>query len=116
MGSRESDTGANGRQAKPAQDAMQGRNGREAEQQERSQEHSREQFQERRKLRRLQAMMELVVASIAQDPSMTVDEAAQLAAHAKRAALRMFPDKEGAFDLLCRPRIQRVMRERFRIQ
>ena len=108
MSSRESDTGANSVGEGTGSDAMQGRDAGENEQQNSS--------QERQKLRRLQAMMELVVASIAQDPSMTVDEAAQLAANAKRAALRMFPDKEGAFNLLCRPRIQRVMRERFRIQ
>jgi hypothetical protein len=28
----------------------------------------------------------------------------------------MFPDKELAYDLLYRPRLQRLMRERFRIQ
>ena len=108
MSSRESDTGANGVEEGTGPHAVQGQEARASEQQNSS--------QERQKLRRLQAMMELVVASIAQDPSMTVDEAAQLAANAKRAALRMFPDKEGAFNLLCRPRIQRVMRERFRIQ
>ena len=107
MSSRQSEANG-GRQARPAEDAMQGREARASE--------PPEPAHERQKLRRLQAMMELVVASIAQDPSMTVDEAALLAAHAKRAALRMFPDKEGAFNLLCRPRIQRVMRERFRIQ
>ena len=75
-------------------------------------EGDREQFN----LRRLQAMMQLLLASIAQDRSMTVDDAAQLVAHTRDAALRMFPGKEAAFNLLCRPRIQRAMRERFRIQ
>jgi hypothetical protein len=28
----------------------------------------------------------------------------------------MFPDKELAFDILYKPRIQRLMRERFRLQ
>jgi hypothetical protein len=28
----------------------------------------------------------------------------------------MFPDKELAFDLLYKPRLQRLMRERFRLQ
>ena len=35
---------------------------------------------------------------------------------AKRAALAMFPDKELAFDLIYKPRLQRLMRERFRLQ
>ena len=71
---------------------------------------------EQSNLRRLQVMMQLLLASIAQDRSMTVDDAAQLVAHTRDAALRMFPGKESAFNLLCRPRIQRAMRERFQIQ
>ena len=38
------------------------------------------------------------------------------AAGAKRAALAMFPDKELAYDLLYKPRLQRLIRERFRLQ
>ena len=72
--------------------------------------------QEQRNLKRLQVMMQLVLAAIAQDRSLTVEDAAQLAAHTRNAALRMFPGKETAFQLLCRPRIQRAMQERFRIQ
>ncbi len=72
--------------------------------------------QERRNLQRLQVMMQYLLACIAQDRFMTVDEAAQLAANTRNAALRMFPGRESAFNLLCRPRIQRAMRERFRVQ
>jgi hypothetical protein len=36
-------------------------------------------------------------------------------ADTRRAALAMFPGKELAFDLLYKPRLQRLMRERFRI-
>lgn len=72
--------------------------------------------QEQRNLRRLQLMMQVLLASIAQDRSLTVDDAAQLAAHTRSAALRMFPGKESAYNLLCRPRIQRAMRERYKIQ
>jgi len=70
---------------------------------------------ERRRLRRLQVMMSMVMSVIGQDPSLTLEEAAELAAGAKRAALAMFPDKELAYDLLYKPRLQRLMRERFRI-
>jgi hypothetical protein len=45
-----------------------------------------------------------------------VEEASELIASAKRAALVMFPDKELAFDILYKPRLQRLMKERFRIQ
>ena len=72
--------------------------------------------QEARKLRRLQVMMGMVMSVISQDPSLTVEEASELAAGAKRAALAMFPDKELAYDLLYKPRLQRLMNERFRLQ
>lgn len=75
-----------------------------------------EQEQEARNIRRLQVMMSMVISVISQDPSLTVEEASELAANAKRAALAMFPDKELAYDLLYKPRLQRLMNERYRLQ
>jgi hypothetical protein len=75
-----------------------------------------EQEEEGRKIRRLQMMMSMVMSVISQDPSLRLEEASELAAGAKRAALAMFPDKELAFDLLYKPRLQRLIRERFRLQ
>ena len=75
-----------------------------------------EQAEESRKIRRLQIMMGMVMSVIGQDPNLTLEEASELAAGAKRAALNLFPDKELAFDLLYKPRLQRLMRERFRLQ
>jgi hypothetical protein len=74
-----------------------------------------ERLQEQKLIRRLQFMMNLVLQTIAQDGSLTVDEAAQMIADARKAALAMFPGKELAYDLIWRPRFQRLMRERFRI-
>jgi hypothetical protein len=71
---------------------------------------------EARRIRRLQLMISMVSSVISQDPSLTIEEASELAAGAKRAALAMFPDKELAYDLLYKPRLQRLMRERFRLQ
>jgi hypothetical protein len=71
---------------------------------------------EARRIRRLQVMMGMVSSVISQDPSLTVEEASELAAGAKRAALAMFPDKELAYDLLYKPRLQRIMCERFHLQ
>jgi hypothetical protein len=71
--------------------------------------------QEARLLRRLQMMMNLVMQTIAQDGSLTIDEASQMIADARSAALTMFPGKELAYDLIWRPRFQRLMRERFHI-
>lgn len=70
---------------------------------------------EARLIRRLQIMMGMVMSVIAQDPSLTVEEASELVANARRAALNMFPDKELAFDILYKPRLQRLMTERFRL-
>jgi hypothetical protein len=75
-----------------------------------------EQEEERRKLRRLQIMMNMVMSVISQDEDLTVEEASEMVANTKRAALAMFPDKEFAYDILYKPRLQRLMAERFRLQ
>jgi hypothetical protein len=72
--------------------------------------------QEALKIRRLQIMVSMVVSVISQDPNLTIEEASELVAGTKRAALAMFPDKELAFDILYKPRLQRLMNERFRLQ
>jgi hypothetical protein len=72
--------------------------------------------EEQRKLRRLQMMMDMVMSVIGQDNSLTIDEASEMVADSRRAALAMFPDKELAYDLIYKPRLQRLMRERYRIQ
>jgi hypothetical protein len=66
-------------------------------------------------IRRLQMMMNMVMQVIAQDGSLTIDEASQMIADSRKAALAMFPGKELAYELIWRPRFQRLMRERFRI-
>ena len=71
--------------------------------------------EERRLIRRLQMMMNLVMQTIAQDNSLSIDEASQMIADARSATLAMFPGKELAYDLIWRPRFQRLMRERFRL-
>lgn len=72
--------------------------------------------EESRKIRRLQIMMSMVTQVIAQDSSLTVEEASEMVADTRKAALAMFPDKELAFDLIYWPRLQRLMRERYRMQ
>ena len=66
-------------------------------------------------IRRMQMMMNMVMQVIAQDGSLTIDEASQMIADSKKAALAMFPDKELAYEIIWKPRFQRLMRERFRI-
>jgi hypothetical protein len=72
--------------------------------------------EENRKIRRLQVMISMVMAAISQDPNLTVEEASELVAGAKRAALAMFPDKELTYDIIYKPRLQRLMQERYRLQ
>jgi len=71
--------------------------------------------EENRRIRRLQIMMNMVMSVISQE-DMSLEEASELVANAKRAALAMFPDKELAYDLIYKPRLQRLIRERFRLQ
>jgi hypothetical protein len=74
-----------------------------------------ERAQEQKLIRRMQLMMNLVMQTIAQDSSLTIDEASQMIADTRKAALAMFPGKELAYDIIWKPRFQRLMRERFRI-
>jgi hypothetical protein len=72
--------------------------------------------EEARKIRRLQMVVNMVTQVIAQDQSVTVEEASEMVADTRRIALGMFPDKELAFNLIFWPRLQRLMRERYRMQ
>jgi len=71
--------------------------------------------EEAKLIRRMQMMMSLVMQTVAQDGSLTIEEASQMIADARAAALVMFPGKELAYDLIWKPRFQRLMMERFRI-
>ena len=72
--------------------------------------------EENRRIRRLQIMMSMVMSVISQDSSLTFEQASELVVNTKRAALAMFPDKEFAYDIIYKPRLQRLIRERFRLQ
>jgi hypothetical protein len=70
--------------------------------------------EENKKLRRLQFLVGMVTSVISQG-NMPVEEASELVDSTRRAALAMFPGKEMAWDLLYRPRLQRLMVEKYRI-
>ena len=72
--------------------------------------------EEARKIRRLQMVVNMVSQVIAQDSTLSVEEASEMVADTRRLALGMFPDKELAFNLIFWPRLQRLMRERYRMQ
>jgi hypothetical protein len=72
--------------------------------------------EESRKIRRLQMVVNMVMQVIIQDSSLSVEEASEMVADTRRVALAMFPDKELALNLIYWPRLQRLMRERYRMQ
>jgi hypothetical protein len=68
---------------------------------------------ENRMLRRLRFLVDLTFATIAQDESLTLDEAWDHVRALKGAAVAMFPGKEATFDLIYLPRFSRLLKERF---
>ena len=73
-----------------------------------------EKEEERRRLRRLQMLVGMVASVLGQDPDLTPERSREMIANCRAAALAMFPGKELAFDLIYKPRLERVVRERFR--
>ena len=72
--------------------------------------------EENKKVRRLQFLVNLVISVISQSQNMPVEEASEMVAATRRAALAMFPDKEFTYDLIYKPRLQRLLAEKYNIQ
>jgi len=68
--------------------------------------------EENRRIRFLRFLVDLSIQSI-QENDLSLEEALGLVEEAKKAALNLFPGKELAFELIYRPRFQRVIGERF---
>jgi hypothetical protein len=68
--------------------------------------------EENRKLRYLRFLVDFSVLSIQQD-DLLPEEAQELVEDVKRAACSLFPGKEETFELIYRPRFDRVIQERF---
>ena len=58
----------------------------------------------------------MVLSVLRQDAGLTPQQAREMVTNCRNAALAMFPDKEFAYDILYKPRLQRLMTERFRLQ
>jgi hypothetical protein len=71
--------------------------------------------EESRRIRRLRILVHLTLDTIA-GGGLTPEEAAGMVAATRRAALQMFPGKERAFDLIYRPKFQRIMHAVYRLQ
>jgi hypothetical protein len=70
--------------------------------------------EEERKLRQLRLVVGLTMSAISQT-NVSFEEASQMVTATRRLALRLFPGKEHAFDLIYQPRLRRLLAERFRL-
>lgn len=73
---------------------------------------SRELKEENRKLRHLRLMIDLTMQLLYQKRDLTITEGMGYINNAKKYAVSLFPGKEDVFDLIYRPRLLRVIRER----
>ncbi len=64
-------------------------------------------------IRRLRFLVNLTFATLAQDDSLTLEQAWEHVLALKGAAVAMFPGKEATFDLLYLPRFSRLLAERY---
>jgi hypothetical protein len=71
--------------------------------------------EENRKIRYLRFLVDFSILSIQQD-NLLLQEALELVGEVKRAACSLFPGKEETFELIYRPRFNRVIEERFGFQ
>ena len=68
--------------------------------------------EENRRIRYLRFLVDFSVLSIQQD-DLSLEEAQNLVEDVKKAACNLFPRKEETFELIYRPRFNRVIEERF---
>jgi hypothetical protein len=68
--------------------------------------------EENRRIRFLRYLVDFSILSI-QQGDLSVEEAYSIVEDAKRAACNLFPGKEEVFELIYRPRFNRVIQERF---
>ena len=71
--------------------------------------------EEEQRVRRLRLLVDVTAQVLAEDEKLTLCEALRLIDAARTASWRMFPDKDDTFELVIRPRLERIVLERFRI-
>jgi hypothetical protein len=69
---------------------------------------------EERRLRQLQLVVGLTMSVISQI-TLSLEEASRMVAGVRQLALKLFPGKELAFDLIYQPRFRRLLAERFNL-
>jgi len=71
--------------------------------------------EEEKRVRRLRLLVDVTAQVLAEDRDLTFCEALRLIDAARTASMRLFPEKEQTFDLVIRPRLERIVLERFQI-
>lgn len=75
-------------------------------------EMEREVREENRRIRYLRFLVDFSILSIQQD-DLSLEEAQKVVEDVKKGACNLFPGKEETFELIYRPRFNRVIEERF---
>ena len=75
---------------------------------------AKELMDEERRLKQLRLVVGLTMSAISQT-NVSFEEASQMVTATRQLALRLFPGKEFAFDLIYQPRFRRLLAERFRL-
>ncbi len=70
---------------------------------------------EQRRTRQLRLLVDITAQVLAEDSGLTLCEGLRLVQAARTAAARLFPDNDSTFDLVIRPRLERILLERFGI-
>jgi hypothetical protein len=70
--------------------------------------------EENRRVRRLQVVVDLVMNCLAQE-DLPIEEASEMVAATRQFALNLFPDKGATYDLIYKPRFQRLLSEKYRL-
>ncbi|HET9793805.1 MAG TPA: hypothetical protein VFS34_05025 [Thermoanaerobaculia bacterium] len=68
---------------------------------------------EQKRLRRLRLIVDLTASVLSQEPSLTLEKGLELIARAESAVEGLFPGSHDQFELLVRPKLVRVLEERF---
>lgn len=71
--------------------------------------------EEDRRIRKLRLLVDVTAQVIAEDENLTLCEALRLVEAARTAAARLFPENTSTFDLVVRPRMERILLDRFGI-
>lgn len=72
--------------------------------------------EENRRLRRLRLIVDLTLAELYQEPDLSLLDALRAVERCRNAALNLFPGKERVFELVYRPRFERVLYRRWPYQ